>query len=273
MTATATATADSKDMTYKDVTEMSGDEISAEQLQRLCNRYYWAGEYAREKDVVEVACGTGAGLGYLQAVARSVQACDVAEEVLGAPRAHYGSRIRIDTADAVKLPYGDHSADVVLMFEAIYYLPDAAAFLREARRVLRPEGMVLIASANKDLYDFNPSPFSHAYYGAADFAALAESAGFTVAELAGGTPLKRVSLRQRVLRPVKRIVVHLGLMPKTTAGKKWMKRLVFGQMVRLPDEIGASTCPYEKPQPISGEGPNREYKVLFCAMRKKDGTN
>ncbi len=256
-------------MTFKDVTEMGGDEISAEQLQRLCNRYYWAGEYVRGRDAVEIACGTGAGLGYLASLARSVQACDIADEVLAPPRAHYGSRIRIDTADASKLPYGDNSADVMLMYEAIYYLPNAADFLAEARRILRPDGVVLVASANKDLYDFNPSPFSHTYYGAADFVQLAKANGFDIIELAGGTPLERVSLRQRVLRPVKKVVVRLGLMPKTTAGKKWMKRLVFGRMVSLPIEIDAQTCPFEKPQPISGDGPNRSYKVLFCAMRKK----
>ena len=259
-----------KDMTFKDVTEMAGDEISAEQLQRLCNRYYWAGDYAAAKDVIEVACGTGAGLGYLASIARSVQACDIADDVLARPRAHYGSRVRIDTADAAKLPYGDNSADVILMFEAVYYLPDAVAFLLECARILRPNGVVLIASANKDLYDFNPSPFSHVYYGAGDFKALAQAGGFNVIELAGGTPITRTSLRQKVLRPVKKIVVSLGLMPKTTAGKKWMKRLVFGNMVQLPDEIDANTGPYEKPQPVQDAGPNRDYKVIFCAMRKKD---
>lgn len=258
-----------KDMTFKDVTEMSGDQITGEQLQRLCNRYYWAGDYADNKDVIEAACGTGAGLGYLASRARSVQACDIADNVLAAPRAYYGSRIRIDTCSAEKMPYADASADVVIMFEALYYIPNPKAFMDECQRILRPNGVVLIANANKDLYDFNPSPFSHIYHGAADFADLAAASGFEVAELAGGTPLQRVSLRQRVLRPVKRIVVSLGLMPKTTAGKKWMKRLVFGNMVPLPAEINATTCTYEKPQPISGSGPNRDYKVIFCAMRKK----
>jgi len=254
--------------TYKDVTEMTGDEISGEQLQRLCNRYYWAGEYANDRDVIEAACGAGAGLGYLAMRSRSIQACDISDTVLAPPRAHYGSRIRIDTADAAKLPYGDASADVILLFEAIYYIPDVAAFLTEARRILRAGGHLLIVTANKDLYDFNPSPHSHMYYGAADLKKLCEKHGFTIAEMAGGTPLESVSLRQKVLRPVKKIVVSLGLMPKTMAGKKILKRLVFGNMVPLPAEISANTCTYQPPVPISADNPNRDYKVIFCAAQK-----
>ena len=43
---------------YLSVTEISGDEVTKEQIDRLCNRYYWAGRYCKGRDVVEVACGT-----------------------------------------------------------------------------------------------------------------------------------------------------------------------------------------------------------------------
>lgn len=257
-------------VTYKDVTEMTGDEISGEQLQRLCNRYYWAGEYAAGKDVIEVACGSGAGLGYLASTARSVHASDISDEVLAPPRAHYGSRIRIDTASATKLPYADASADVVILFEAIYYVADVIGFMAEVTRILRPKGVVLIATANKDLYDFNPSPHSHKYYGVVELVDLMKRNNLTVIETAGGTPLESVSMKQKVLRPVKKIVVSLGLMPKTMAGKKLLKKLVFGQMVPLPAEISASTCPYEKPKPIPADQPNRAYKVIFVAAQKPE---
>ena len=43
---------------YSTVTEIAGEDISQEQLERLYHRYYWAGNYCEGKDVVEVACGT-----------------------------------------------------------------------------------------------------------------------------------------------------------------------------------------------------------------------
>jgi SAM-dependent methyltransferase len=253
---------------FSDVTEMPGEEISEEQLQRICNRYYWAGAYSDGKDVIELACGAGAGLGYLASRARSVRACDIDDAVLAAPRAHYGSRIEILTADAACAPYEDNSADVVILFEAIYYLPDAHKFFEDARRVLRPGGVALVASANKDLFDFNPSPYSHVYYGAVELDALTRECGFEPVEIAGCTAVQSVSWRQRVLRPIKKIVVGLDLMPKTMEGKKMLKRLVFGSMVPAPAEIDANTRPFQRPTPIPFDRANRDYKVILFAVRK-----
>ena len=34
---------------YISVTEIAGDEVTQEQVDRLCNRYYWAGQMKEEK--------------------------------------------------------------------------------------------------------------------------------------------------------------------------------------------------------------------------------
>ena len=56
-------------------------------------------------------------------------------------------------------------------------------------------------------------------------------------EFFGDTPVGDVSIRQRILWPVKKLVVALHLMPKTTGGKKWLKKIVFGGLVKMPAEI------------------------------------
>jgi ubiquinone/menaquinone biosynthesis C-methylase UbiE len=81
---------------FTHVTELSGDEITREQLARLAARYYWAGAYCKGKDVAEVACGTGPGLGYLAAIAKSLRAGDISPEILAIARRHYGNRIALD---------------------------------------------------------------------------------------------------------------------------------------------------------------------------------
>ena len=48
---------------YSLVTKLSGSYVSREQIDRICNRYYWEGKYCYNKDVLEVACGEGQGLG------------------------------------------------------------------------------------------------------------------------------------------------------------------------------------------------------------------
>ena len=150
---------------FLSVTEIAGDEISLEQLERLCNRYYWAGEFCQAHDVLEVACGSGSGLNYLAKQARSLKAGDYSPEVLARAAAEVGAASELRIFDAQEVPYADASFDVVILFEALYYVPSAERFVAEAARVLRSGGVLLLTSANKDLYDFNPSPHSFVYYG------------------------------------------------------------------------------------------------------------
>ncbi|MBW2569859.1 MAG: class I SAM-dependent methyltransferase [Deltaproteobacteria bacterium] len=289
---------------YVSVTEIAGDEVTQEQIDRLCNRYYWAGQYCLDKDVVETACGSGQGLGYLAGIAKSLEAGDYSDEILSIVQRHYGERIASRQFDAQDMPFEDKSKNVIIMFEAIYYIPDAERFVCECKRVLRSGGKVLIATANKDLYDFNPSPHTYEYYGVVELNELFARHGFKT-EFFGYMPVGDVSIRQGVLRPVKKLAVMLGIMPKTTAGKKWLKRIVFGGLVKMPVEIGPQITQtrlplrgtsgqvdadlrvkkgpritrnkikeedendlysghYMEPDRISGREPDKMHKVIYC---------
>ena len=215
------------------------------------------------KDVIEAACGTGPGLGYLAARARSLRAGDFTPGILAVAQEHYGDRVDLRQFDAQAMPFEDHSADVVILFEAIYYLPSAERFVDECRRVLRPGGQVLIATANKDLYDFNLSPYSHVYYGVVELHRLFTEHGFAV-ECFGYHAIRDVSLRQKVLRPVKKLAAGLGLIPKTMEGKRWLKRIVFGRPTTMPAEIVEDLISYKEPTRLPLSKPDREHKVVYC---------
>lgn len=254
-------------MDYIEVTEIAGDNVSLEQVERLCRRYYWAGAYCRDKNVLEVACGSGQGLGYLASLSRSLRAGDISPALVQRARTHYRERVDIAEMDALALPFPDASLDVVILFEALYYLSDAARFVAEASRVLRPEGYLLIATANPDLYDFNPSPHSVRYYGVKELGALLHPAGFQC-EFFGDTPLGSLSLRQRILRPIKRLAVRFNLIPSTMAAKKLLKRLVFGELVPMPAEIDVHTAQAMPCSPLRTDAAEVGHKVIFCAARK-----
>ncbi|HEY9605363.1 MAG TPA: class I SAM-dependent methyltransferase, partial [Allocoleopsis sp.] len=216
------------------------------------------------KDVLEAACGTGQGLGYLAKRAKRFSAGDYSSEILKIAKDHYGDRIELKQFDAQSLPYPDNSIDVIILFEAIYYIPSAEKFVDECRRVLRQGGKVLIATANKDLYDFNPSPYSYNYYGVVELNDLFSTRGFSV-ECFGNTPVTEVSLRQKILRPIKKFAVDFGLVPKTMGGKKLLKKLVFGGLVKMPAEIEEGMVPYVEPTKLPISEPDRKHKVLYCA--------
>jgi SAM-dependent methyltransferase len=252
---------------FVSLTELAGDDVTVEQVDRICRRYYWAGEYCRDKDVLEVACGTGQGVGYLGKLARSLQAGDCSEPILTIARRHYGTRFPFRKFDAQAMPFPAGSFDVVILFEALYYLPDVAGFFDECRRVLRPDGVLLIATANKDLADFNPSPCSHRYLGVRELAAELGQHGFRCTFF-GDTPVGTMSLRQRALRPVKAAAVKLGLIPKTMSAKKLLKRLVFGRLVPMPAEIDGSSGNRTAPTLLPADRADTSHKVIFCAAQR-----
>lgn len=251
------------------VTEIGGAEVSREQVERLAHRYIWAATFCAGKDVLEVACGSGQGLGLLAARAKTLQAGDISEELLRQARSHYGDRVSLESIDALQMPCGERSLDVVILFEALYYLTPAERFVEECGRVLRKGGTVLIATANKDLFDFSPSLYSNRYYGTVELRELFQQKGFEVS-LFGTMPVTQISLRQRILRPVKKAVVTLGLMPKTMIGKKFLRRLVFGSLITMPPEIAEGMTDYEPPTPLDAGQPDRQHKVIYCAAVKAE---
>ncbi len=254
---------------FASVTEIAGDEVSQEQVQRICNRYYWAGQYCNDKDVLEVACGTGQGLGYLSSLATSLIAGDYDNSIFEMARKHYAQRVDLRQFDAQDMPFDDKCFDVIILFEAIYYLPKAEKFVSECHRILRPGGKVLIATANKDLYDFNPSPYTYKYYGTVELNRLFTDRGFSV-ELFGDTPVDQISIRQKILRPVKKIASSLHLIPGSMKAKKRLKKIMFGELIKMPAEIYEGMVEYKIPTAISHLHPDIKHKVIYCAATLAD---
>lgn len=251
---------------YVHLTELAGSPISDEQLQRMVNRYQWAKQFCEGRQVLETACGSGQGLSLLANASRRFVAGDFSPSMIG-----YASNVTeasLARFDAQRLPFRDTSFDVIVMFEALYYLPAPDDFFTEAGRVLRPGGTLLLATANCDLYDFNPSPFSHQYFGADRLQARLSSHGFD-SRMYGDHPVTKVSARQRILRPIKALVVRSGLFPKTAGGKLWMKRLVFGRMRPMPVTLDEHVHLFQPPVAIPADRPDYVHKVILCAATKK----
>ena len=81
--------------------------FALEQTERMLHRYLWASGYCHQKDVVELACGTGQGLGILKKVSKSIVASDYSDRMINILRGHYGDKISAEVFDATKMPYHD----------------------------------------------------------------------------------------------------------------------------------------------------------------------
>lgn len=248
---------------YTTVTELPGSGATQEQLSMLCKRYRVAGDLAEGKDVLEVACGPGIGLGYLAKRARRVVAGDYDPKMIEIARDHYGPRIEIHQMDAQHLPFDSGTFDVVLLLEAIYYLPQPERFLAEARRVLRDNGILFICSANREWYGFNPSPFSFKYYSALELHQLLSEAGFK-GEVFAGFPVAGRGLKSRILGMVRKVAVGLNLIPKTMRGKEMIKRLLYGKLSPVPSELTEGLGEFYPPIPVDGRMAVPDYKVIYA---------
>jgi ubiquinone/menaquinone biosynthesis C-methylase UbiE len=249
---------------FVDVTELSGDRVTKEQVQRIVHRYQWAGKYCSNKDVLEVACGTGQGLGYLLNLSKSFEAGDYSKELLAMATKYYGERVSLTKFDAQDMPYKDSSKDVIILFEAIYYIPDPEKFVAECKRVLRLNGIVLISVPNNELEDFNPSPYSFNYYNKNELAKLFSKFGFQ-SSFYGYMEVDTKNLIQKILIFIKKMTISFRLMPKTMAGKKLLKRLVFGKLIPMPSEISGDEFEFLFPAKLNNIVTDKSYKVIYSA--------
>jgi ubiquinone/menaquinone biosynthesis C-methylase UbiE len=127
--------------------KLSSDDTFWEHIER----YRFAARYAKGRDVLDIACGEGYGSAALmRAGASSVIGVDVSEAACAHARARHGVDARVGDAEAI--PLGSGAVDAVVSFETIEHVGHPDLFLQECARVLRPGGLLVISTPNKEVY-------------------------------------------------------------------------------------------------------------------------
>jgi ubiquinone/menaquinone biosynthesis C-methylase UbiE len=117
------------------------------------HRYVLATELAIDKVVLDVACGEGYGSAMLAKVAKHVIGIDVSPDAISHSNDKYGCLgIDFKVGTCSKLGIEDKSIDLVVSFETIEHHDQHHEMLSELLRVLKPEGLLLISSPDKEEY-------------------------------------------------------------------------------------------------------------------------
>lgn len=122
--------------------------------QEHLHRYAWCLPLVEGKDVLDVASGEGYGSAMLASNARSVSGVDISHEAVKHASERYAAlgNLRYLQGSAAAIPLEDDSVDVVVSFETIEHLLEQEEMMAEIRRVLRPAGILVMSSPNKEIY-------------------------------------------------------------------------------------------------------------------------
>jgi len=118
------------------------------------HRYALACLLTKDKLVVDLACGEGYGSAYLSSAAREVVGIDLDPEAVTHAQSMYAERpnLRFECCDATRTGLPDGVFDVAVSFETIEHVAQQAEMIAEIRRVLKPDGVLVISSPNRPVY-------------------------------------------------------------------------------------------------------------------------
>lgn len=125
------------------------NETSIEHL----HRYAIAMELAKGKKVLDIACGEGYGSNLMATVAENVTGMDIDKATIEKAKQKYKKdNIIFLDADAENIPVTSHTYDMVVSFETLEHVKNLSQMIRECKRVLRPGGLLIISTPDKNNY-------------------------------------------------------------------------------------------------------------------------
>ncbi|HET9484967.1 MAG TPA: class I SAM-dependent methyltransferase [Xanthomonadales bacterium] len=142
--------------------EFTGERFTPECVREIWyehwHRYVFAARFARDRRVIDAACGEGYGSALLARTAASVVGLDVSEQAVAHARSRYGAlpNLRFERADVTALSLEPASADVVVSFETLEHVEAQDAMLAGFARALTDDGLLIVSSPDKRTYSDIP---------------------------------------------------------------------------------------------------------------------
>jgi len=141
-----------------DSLEFTGERFTPECVREIWyehfHRYALAARWCANLRTLDAACGEGYGASILAKTASAVEAVDISAEAVEHASKRYGQleNLNYQVADCTSLPYADNEFDRVVSFETLEHLAEQDQLLAEFRRVLKPDGVLILSSPDKAVY-------------------------------------------------------------------------------------------------------------------------
>ena len=131
------------------------EQSNAELYDEHVLRYEFAKQFVKDKIVLDAACGDGYGSNLLASQAQYVYGIDLSVETIESAKSKYKKgNTEFICASIEQLPLEDDSIDTIVSFETIEHVSIAVQqnFFKEVKRVLKPDGVLVISTPNKAIY-------------------------------------------------------------------------------------------------------------------------
>lgn len=125
-------------------------------------RYKWLEEFINNKEILDIACGSGFGTKILSKKAKSVIGCDIDKEIIDYASYRYSNNnieYRVENAEDFKL---DNKLDIIISFETIEHLKNVDNYLKSIDNNLKEGGLFFVSTpiSSKEI-DNNPDNKYH----------------------------------------------------------------------------------------------------------------
>ena len=138
--------------------EFTGERFTPECVREIwyehLHRYAMTASWCEGKRILDAACGEGYGSALLAKSASSVEGVDISSQAVTHARKRYADQknLAFSVADCTSLPFEDDAFERVVSFETLEHLEAQDQLLSEFRRVLKPDGLLVLSSPDKAVY-------------------------------------------------------------------------------------------------------------------------
>jgi O-antigen biosynthesis protein len=167
-------------------------------LEEHYERYRFAMSFAENKNVLDIACGTGYGTNMLSKKANTAVGVDVSKDSIDFAKKNYtGTNLKYIAASVEEPLFPKDSFDVICSFETIEHLQDELRrkYLANLKNWLKQNGTLILSTPNKMITSpFTEKPLNT--YHVLEFTKIAllnELAPyFAITEILGQRPIRKI---------------------------------------------------------------------------------
>jgi 2-polyprenyl-3-methyl-5-hydroxy-6-metoxy-1,4-benzoquinol methylase len=122
------------------------------------HRYALVKGLVKDKVILDIACGEGYGSNLLAQEAKLVIGVDIDKETVKAAQGKYKKKnLTYQVGSTSNIPCEDNFFDIVVSFETIEHHNEHEQMIAEIKRVLKPEGILIISTPDKKQYSDIPN--------------------------------------------------------------------------------------------------------------------